>query len=187
MQKLCTILPTSVLRLATDVPLPKDTVLRVTHRVDIPHHYCVCGRCQGVRNTVGDLSLASGRRPNMVFTHLKFVDGKMLQKYYEVSTHVGDAIVPSESTVVSGSEAGIRTSSSSGNGQILGIGVWERPKTDADRLISVNSLLDPDDDKNAMRFSVDFWGAIVTLFGILFAFLILVLYACIDENSAQGG
>ena len=169
-----------------DVPLEKDTLLRVTHRVDIPHHYCVCGQCEGVRNTVGDLSLANGRRPNMVFTHLKFVEGKLLQKYYEVSTHVGDAIVPAESTTVSGSQDQINTRSSSGSGRVLGIDVWERPKTVGDRLFSVNSLVDPDDDQNATRFSVDFWAAIVTLFGILVLFIALTMYACISESSPQG-
>ena len=174
-----------MLRLATDVPLANDTKLRITHRVDIPRHYCICGRC-AVRATVGALSLANGRRPNMVFTHLKFDDGKVLQKYYEVSTHVGDAIVPSETTTVSGRQEGIKTVSSSARGQILGIGIWERPKTAVDSIFTINSLLDPDDHKNSMRFTVEFWTALLTVFGMVLFFVVLATFACFSEWREEG-
>ena len=77
---------TSVLRLATDVPLANDSEWRTTHRIDIPINYCENGLCD-VRNTIGDLLMES-RQPNLVFTHLLLNRSKVLQKYYKVSNHI---------------------------------------------------------------------------------------------------
>ena len=81
-------LPTSVLRLATDAHLANDAELRTTHRIDTPIKFCEYGLCD-VRNTISEL-LTGSRRPNSVFTHLKLTEGKVLQKYYEVSRHVAN-------------------------------------------------------------------------------------------------
>ena len=188
MEGLCGKLAASELRLATaDGPLPDGSVLSVTHRVDTPVHYCTCGRC-GVRKTIGDLTIAKRRRPNLVLTHLKISKGLVLQRYYEVSTRAQDAVPPPPYTAVSARfrKMSSKTLASSTRGRIVGVNVWERQRTFLDDVTTVNSLVNPNDDANSQRFSITFWSAILAISAFLLMFFICVAYACYDEGRNEG-
>ena len=185
MKGFCGNLAASELRLAPDKPLADESVLSITHRVDTPVHYCACDPC-GVRKTIGDLTIANQRRPNLVLTHLKISEGQVLQRYYEVSTRAQDARPPPSYTAVRARFGSIKTRSSSASGRIIGINIWEREKTVLDDLTNVNSLMDPNDDANTQRFSITFWSAVLAISAVLLMFFICVVYACFDESRSEG-
>ena len=182
----CGNFPTSELRLSTDKSLTGDTNVRATHRLDIHRDYCVCGEC-GVRNTLGTLVTKNGRRPNLVLTHVKLVEGRVLQKYYEVSTYARDAAVPEMPVKTNGRWGKAKTAKSSTYGKILSLEIWDKEKTFLDDLVDVNTIMDPSNLKNAERFSFWFFASSATICGVFVSFAVGIVYAFIVASRPEGG
>ena len=177
----CDLTPTSVVRLSTDDSLDSNLTLKMTHRVDLTDQNCACNKCSG-RSSSGDVVLPQGQQPSLLLSHLHFVGGQVLQKYYKVSVLVGAATVPQGVTVKSGSQRSIRTSSSSS--QALEVLIVENPDLDADAVIKVNSLVDP--NKTRESYSLTFWMVILTMGWVILGFVICMLIAFLDQCRPSG-
>lgn len=187
-----------MLRLVTSDSLPENSTLRVTHRVDTPNFFCEFCRC-GIRQTIGVLRTRKthdGRQeqPNVVLTHLKLSVGgsgrQVLQQYYEVSTRAKYVLVPPGDTVSSGSAKSLKTKRSSSRGRITRIKPAEisiRPhaQTFLD-MIQVNSLVNTYHYSNQQTFTMEFWFATLTLFGMVIIFLGIVAFVYASENRSTG-
>ena len=126
---------------------------------------------------------AKGPRPNLVLTYLKF-DGRVLQKYYDLSAKVEEALVPDDVVVKMAKRLG-KLKKRKRLGSILSVSVWEREPTVLDTITEVNSLMDPEAFENQEEFSIEFWMATLTITGLIVFFGIGIVYACIHENTAE--
>ena len=175
-------MPVPVLRLATDDPLDHDITLHTTLRTDTSSATCACHKCSA-RETVGDLMLPQGQRPGLIFSHLNFAGGKILQKYYKVVAQVSDAVVDQNVITVTGREKRIARSSRT---QVLELSVWQREKGLLDDVVRVNSLVDPNTEANLTRFTVDYWVAILTIITLIVVFSMCIAFTALEQYRPEG-
>lgn len=182
----CGSLPVSDLRLTTELSLDPRVSLHVTHRVDIPLHSCECDKCSA-RDTVGDVVLPQGKRPSLVLSHITLVGGVILQKYYKVSAHVNDAVVAPGAITKAGSEAKIAQASYKqvSRKQILELGIKERQKQPLDRVIEINSLMDPNQSWNVEKFSPVYFLVISSIGVVLLSFSSFTILAVCNEHRRK--
>ena len=175
-------MPSSLLRLTPDKLLGGSTPLHATHRTHLSRDTCACRKCS-VRQTFGDLVLPGGRRPSSVFSFLKFDGGEILQKYYTVSVHLEDALVPADPIITGGSTKQL---SSSAHDQVLEIGLLERQTQPWDDLVQVNDLMHPNNAVNVARLSVAYWMVSLTLAMLICGFSACAICSVFDENRPEG-
>ena len=99
---------------------------------------------------------------------------------------MGDVIATAKPIVKQSRLGKLKIASSSAQGQILGMRVWEREKTELDKVTEVNSLVDPNDEANSQRFTVEFWAATATILSIAFFFGVCIVLACVGQRRPKG-
>ena len=185
MPNFCNSISASTLRLTTNDPLGSNAGMRVTHRADITRLSCACSKCSA-RSTVGDLLLPRAQRSNLMLSHLNFAGGKVLQKYYQISFRVADAVVDPRTVRVGGNRDRIRISSYAQTSQVLDLSLVERREQPWDKIVKINSLMRPDAERNASRFTLTFWATIVMIATIICGFTVMIILTVVEEYRPQG-
>ena len=125
----------------------------------------------------------------MVLFQLNFAGGQVLQKYYKVATHAGDATLHKE-TVTTAPPVTLATRqraiAKTKHTQILEIAIRERATSDLDNFIRVNPVVNPNTGSTAARVSPIYVVAILFIFGIVLCFIVCIVLAVLSEGRPQG-
>ena len=173
-------MPVSELVFGIDDEFSNDTAIRTDHRTQISRQDCICQRCSA-RNIVGDLSLHQGKRPNLVYGHLKILRGQAMQKHYTVTTHMADAAQLSVNRIRTTTKQTVVKSS-----KLVALGISERTRGLFDDVVHINGLMYRKHDANESPFRPAYWASLAVIACVGLGLLVCVAFGLRSEWRSTG-